>query len=681
MKTELTAFLTKNLFSIFKTATLLLAPLIVYSQDFLTIVNEAVQTELASYMLAIPFLIGYIVYRKRKILSAVIAFKKKKKQRFLDEITGVTLCFLASMLYLYGSYTFDSLELHLISLPIFVAGCILILFNMETLRTLAFPTTLLLMLAIPPLEIAFLAGAMLSNASSQIAYTVLKFLGLSVELNYLQFSPIIVLYSASAVPLEFAVQVASSGIYSLLGFSVFAVFATYIIRGVFWKKIIVLLVGFPFIFILNIIRVTLILLIGYWLGHSITMELFHIFGGWVLIFVSTFLLLFFGGKISKTKIFTSKTNPAACLHCRKNLEDNQDFCLSCGKLLRFPKLNFSKREIVKIFALILSALIVTYIQVPLLATTEGPAELVLQTPYGSETSQILPKISNYTLRFMYRDKRFEQMYGQDASLIYAYTSRGSYPIIWVALEISKAKRPLHNWEMCYFIHEQRGAFVRLDLRDVQLLENPQVIARFYSFQVVKSGHREVGNNFVETILYWFTKAAFDTGNSVEWKYVKVSVWVDTWDRDYREVENKLLTFGKAIASHWEPIKSWSLVAIVVGEHRSLLLATAVSLLLFVLINNILKKWRGKRLNLKLYRRLGDDDKLVFQAVHEAAKESGSTTNAIASAYQKLSGKPIEHLELLEKLKYAEEADLVKEHVANFDDNPVLIWKLNFTVKG
>jgi exosortase len=656
-------------------------PLLVYSQDLLTVANEAVQTELASYILAIPLLIGYIVYRKRKILRAAVAFGKKREERFFNEIMGVILCFLAFMLYLYGSYTFYSLELHLISLPIFVASCILILFNMETVRAIAFPTVLLLMLVIPPLEIAFLAGVMLSNAGTQIAYTLLKFLGLPVELNYLQFSPIIILYGASGIPLEFAIQVASSGIYSLLGFTVFAVFVAYIIRGALWKKIIVLISGFLLIFALNITRVTLIMLIGYWYGHGIALELFHIFGGWVLIFVGTFLLLVFSEKILKIKVFASKTNPTSCIQCKKSLNDNQNFCMSCGRLLKFYKMKISRPDIVKMTALVLSAFLFMYIQVPVFATTQGPAKLILQTPYGSEASQILPKISNYTLRFMYRDRRFEQLYGQDMALIYAYTSRGPYPIVWVSLEISKARSPLHNWEICYYIHEQRGAFVRLDLRDVRLIQNPPVIARFYSFQVVESGHRVVKNNFTETILYWFTRAAFDTEDGVEWKYVKISVWIDAWDMNYRKVQEKLLTFGEAIAEYWEPVKSWSLLAIAVREHRSLLLTIAVSVLSFILIFSVFKWWKERKLNLKLYKRLIDDDKLIFQALYKAAKEGKATTTAITSAYHKLSGKPIETSELLKKLRYAKEANLIKECITACDDIPILIWKLNFKIKG
>jgi exosortase/archaeosortase family protein len=531
------------------------------------------------------------------------------------------------------------------------------------LRALAFPTALLLMLSIPPLQIAYSAGAMLSNIGSQISYTILKFFGMPVDLTYAQGSPIIALYSSSGLPIEFAIEVACSGLYSLLGFTVFTVFASYIIRGAFWKKTIVLLIGFPLIFTLNISRIILIVLIGYWFGQGAAMSVFHIFGGWALVFVGTLFLLFFSEKIFKLKIFSPKTKLTSCPHCEKSLEDNQNFCLSCGKLLRFPRVKASKQETIKIAALILSVFLIASIQVPVFATTHGPAEVVLQTPYGSETTQILPKISGYTLKFMYRDKNYESSYGLDAALTYAYIPQNGSPIVWTTLEISKVWAHLHSWEGCYAIYVQQGRFAVLDQKDIHLSQNPLIIGRFYSIQVV-------GHNFTETVLYWSVRTVFDG----EWKYVKISVFVDVYHTDYAKVEEELLPFGKAIVEYWQPIQSWPLAAIAISRHQSILMPIPIALLLFVSILNVSRKWRDKRLNLKIYDKLVSDDKLVFQAVHKAAKEGKPTTSAIASAYQKLSGNPIEHSKLLEKLKSAEEAGLIEESIASYDDNPVLIWR-------
>lgn len=663
MKTALTTYLRNDRFLIFKAMAVLLAPMVIYSQDLIAIVNEAIQTELASYILAIPFLIVYIIYRKRKILRAISTSKKKEGLISIDEILGLMLCLLAFLLYLYGSYTFSTLALHLISLPIFVAGCILILFDIEMLRTLAFPTALLLMLSIPPLEIAYLTGAMLSNIGSQISYAILNFFGLPVDLTNPRGSPIIILYSSSGLPLEFAVEVACSGLYSLLGFTVFAFFAAYIIRGAFWKKTIILLIGFPLIFALNVSRIILIVLIGYWFGQGAAMSIFHIFGGWALIFLGTILLLFLSEKIFKLKIFTSKTKLTSCLHCGTSLKDNQNFCVGCGKLLRFPRVKFSKREMFKIAALILSAFLIASIQMPTFGTARGPAEVVLQTPSGSETRQILPQLSGYALKFMYRDKSYENSYGLDAALVYAYIPSVGSPIIWTTLEISKVWSSLHSWEGCYSLYVQQGRYAVLDQKDVHLSQNPLIIGRFYSIQVV-------GYDFTETILYWSVRTVFDG----EWKYVKISVFADVYHTDYVKVEEELFPFGKAIVEYWRPIQAWSLAAIAISRHQLILAPMLIGFLFVIPILNVSKKWKDKRLNLKIYKRLVSEDKLIFQAIHTAAKQGKATTNTIASVYEKLSGKPIEQSKLLEKLKYAEETGLIKEYIANFDDNPSLVWK-------
>ena len=65
-----------------------------YHRDFIIIGNEAVRSEFTSYMLAIPFLLAYIIYRKRKVLSAAMNFKEQKGTPELnpDEIVGFALC-------------------------------------------------------------------------------------------------------------------------------------------------------------------------------------------------------------------------------------------------------------------------------------------------------------------------------------------------------------------------------------------------------------------------------------------------------------------------------------------------------------------------------------------------------------------------------------------------------------
>lgn len=64
-------------------------------------------------------------------------------------LAGGLLFTLAIVTYWHGSYTFQPLEYHLASLPIFLVGLLLILYGVGTLRAVAFPLAFLLPL-IPP---------------------------------------------------------------------------------------------------------------------------------------------------------------------------------------------------------------------------------------------------------------------------------------------------------------------------------------------------------------------------------------------------------------------------------------------------------------------------------------------------------------------------------------------------
>ena len=58
-----------------KIVTITGAVLAIFNQDLTIIANDALQTEFMSYILAIPFLFAYLIYRKRKMLRAVISLE------------------------------------------------------------------------------------------------------------------------------------------------------------------------------------------------------------------------------------------------------------------------------------------------------------------------------------------------------------------------------------------------------------------------------------------------------------------------------------------------------------------------------------------------------------------------------------------------------------------------------
>ncbi|NIT62165.1 MAG: hypothetical protein GWN00_40025, partial [Aliifodinibius sp.] len=176
----------------------------------------------------------------------------------IHEIVGALVCLLAIVIYLHGSYTFYPLEYHMISLPLFVAGTILIIFNAQTLRTLAFPIAFLLFLIPPPIQAVYTASTTLATFNSEAVYTILKTIGMPVSLTTQYGAPVILLESSEIMPSTFTIDIACAGIYSLIGFTIFAVFFAYIARGTVPKKSIIFLIGFPMIYVLNILRITTI---------------------------------------------------------------------------------------------------------------------------------------------------------------------------------------------------------------------------------------------------------------------------------------------------------------------------------------------------------------------------------------------------------------------------------------
>jgi len=154
-----------------KIAVIFAAVLLVFRQDLAIVAADALQNESTSYILAIPFLFAYLVYRKRRMLRTVIPLESQgqpKIMRYSGTMAGVLLSSTAILLYWYGSHTFTPLEYHMLTLPVFAAGLTLILFNTHTVRQLAFALAFLVLLTPPPSEILSNVGSTLSVISSEV---------------------------------------------------------------------------------------------------------------------------------------------------------------------------------------------------------------------------------------------------------------------------------------------------------------------------------------------------------------------------------------------------------------------------------------------------------------------------------------------------------------------------------
>lgn len=653
----------------------LLAIMIVYGQDLLILANEALQNDALTHVFLVPFLMCFLIYRKRELVKASLAqgaLRSKRETISLSEITGIALCICAFLLYWYGSYTFYPLEYHIASLVVFIIGMARMLLDTRTLKTVILPILLLIFLIPLPFSIIFAAGGTLGNFNTQASYELLKVAGVPVSLSSEFGSPTIEVNSPSALPIRFGIDIPCSGIYSLIAFAMFATFIAYIARGSIIKKLALFSIGFLMLLILNIFRITLTVLIAYRIGEEIAMTIFHTFSGWILIFVGVLLLLMTSEKLLHLRIFGGTPKVASCPECDGNQKNGVTFCYRCGKYLESRRTRLPKRFWIKMTAvLLISYFVMMSIQAPVFAFAQG---LTISTPNPEAGVDVFPKIPDCKLSFLYRDLEFEKISRQDASLLYAYISQNvTEPVVYVLVAVADSVTNLHSWESCLFTLQAAQGYSQLvtvtDSKDVQLMQDPPITARYFTFQ-----HPA---NYTQITLYWYQQALFKTGLTIETKYARISLIILTTNQtNYPILERKLLNIGQSIASYWEPLKTRSLVSLGIPTMQ-ILLASVLFLAMFTQIGQYTREWRRKTTNLKIFDRLASpDEKLLYKTIKELRqKNHKTTTQEIASAINKTTGKVQETGELVRMLNHLEKNQIINAEITSVEDHLRLVWNI------
>ena len=126
---------------IIKSLLIIILPIILYYQDLAFLINEAINSEVFTHVLAIPFMITYILHRLRKVIYASTTWNSDLSITLgtipIKDIIGIILCAIAYAVKWYGSYTFLPVEYHILSLPLFISGLTIIIFNFQIIH---FPT-------------------------------------------------------------------------------------------------------------------------------------------------------------------------------------------------------------------------------------------------------------------------------------------------------------------------------------------------------------------------------------------------------------------------------------------------------------------------------------------------------------------------------------------------------------
>ena len=652
----------------------LLSIFIIYGNDLQALANEALHNEAYNYIILMPFFAGFLFYLKKDAVKAALTINKHGKKtstRYVTEVMGVALCIVAFLIYWYGSYTFYPLEYHVVTLPIFIMGITLILMNFRSLRALIFPILFLLFLIPLPTTLTSTAGGILANFNTQASYTITKtFLPVTLSTNY--GAPTLMLTTAAGQPVNFSVDIPCSGIYSLVAFAMFATFLAFISSTTLIRRILLFASGFAVFTILNIIRITTVVSIGYWFGEE-TALIVHSFAGFILIFSGMLLLLGLSDKILKIKIATKPAQQTPCPECSSTLNNLKNFCQNCGRFIGKSRTTISKNLFAKALLIILAcSVVVITINAPTFATAQGNIELS-SNPESANATKTFPEIPGYNLVFLYRDTAYEKIAGQDISLVYAYfPPNSSSSVIYVSVGVSPSLQNLHNWEVCLIgMQTAQGQYPLvevLDSRDTQLLQDTPLIARYLVFQSP--------DNYTQVTLYWYEKATFKTGLAVGQKYVRISLIILTKDKEnYPANEQELLAAGKIIAAAWEPMKNQSLISLGIPAQQSLLVAS-IAFIFITGMTQYLAERRSATNNMKIFNNFASyKERIVLETANKLAKENKFIkTSDIVEGVRKRTGKQVNFKRVLSILNTLEEHGMVRKTIVNVGNMPRQTWK-------
>ncbi len=675
LKTEVSSIRKlSNLFQILKIVVTILGTSALFYKDLFAVFSDAWQSEVTSHILLVPLIFVYLIYRKRNMLRAVLPLQNNEKQswiRYGPTIVAILLVAIAILLYWYGSFTFTPLEYHLFALPIFVSGSLLLLFNFQTLRQLVFPLLFLFFLVPPPSEFLFSVGATLSTLSALISTSISNVFGIPSVLISEYGNPMIQITRPNGTLLNFTVDIACSGIYSLIGFLIIVTLLAYIIRDKLWKKIVLILTGIPIIYLFNVFRITLILIIGYNYGDTIALEVFHLIGSWILMPMGTLLLLFISEKVFRTQIFSKIKK---CPQCLLKPQTTQIFCFACNRILTHKVVKINKTDIFKIIVLIFTVVLMVSIQAPVFALTQKPVEVLVTTPAGQQIStEVLPSIPGYVLQFEYRDTDFEKLAKIDAAIVYLYVPLNhTQKPIWVAIEISSVRSMLHRWESCLINYPmQQGSkpkVTQIDLHDITLSENPLILSRFFAFQNTQTGK-------LQTVLYWYESASFNVNSTIQQKYFKISlIMYPNNIEEKSQNQDQSLQMANSILTYWQPIQVWSPLALVLSQNGGQLTVITIISLLITLAFYRIEVRKQKQLNKIVYLKLSPANRLLIDTIRLTAKKNILTLENIADTYYKITGQFKDKTELFYEITELENIGLIKNAIISIRDEPIQTWE-------
>jgi exosortase/archaeosortase family protein len=656
---------------VMKSAAIALLTLAFFHRDFSYTFENAFQNTDASIVLFILLVFIYLVYRKRRILAATAPIENRdqpKRIRYLLTLIGVLVPTAALMLYWYGSLSSTPLAYHFLALPIFVTGLVLLLFNYQTLGQLLFPALFLVFLT--PIPFGFLQGIGEALSAQSLGFSVLitRIFGVPSALSTAGQPAIMIQGSKGTFD---QVPVALTPVYYVLNFVVFVGLAAYLTRGKLSRKVTTVFQVIPLIYFLNIIRVTTLVSVNYYLVDGSVFSVFILLGGWISIYAGIIWLSLITKKNSTVRTFkTGNTIPENT----SNNKSDFNFLRSFGRIQVSKKEGAYKVDLLKIAAVALSIIVLASIQSPIFAVTPSPSIQLTDTLAGQQVSvDIFPSVSNYSLQV------FQS--GSDTENFACFYSPVdvTQELIRVSVQLASDRSMLPPWNET-MIRNERSLIQQgknpdtkiLEVRSVELYKNPHITGSYLVWWDMKTAQTEV-------VLYWYESAMFKINSTTEHKYVLLSIR-DTPNGAHASsnVENQLTWFAEKIISYWQPVLPWSVFTGIVTTYGDYIAggflggSFVLTAVLFSAENR--KRRRAGRI---AYLKVSEHNRQFVDAILNIEQKAEPTIDKIADSYQKKSGQNIND-NFGKTLAEMMRVGVLKRSIVSKDDDPIYVWRTSFS---
>jgi exosortase len=254
--------------------------LLAYNYSLITLARGlTLQTPLA-YLALVPLMALILGITRLRLEGPGLSIHDRQ----VDWIVGTTLLVIAGTVLVLvpgaTSSTFWLQRIDLLTLPIFVAGMVTLLFGIRRTWSLKAPIAFLL-LAWPVPYTAFLGGAI--GAFTELTARLVAALTRVVPIARASASDdTLFVVGSGAHAFSVSIGSACAGVNGLVGFLLVGTALLYVVRGPVLRRLIWLGAGLALVFALNALRIAAILAVGAGFGQAAALEVLHPVAGLVV---------------------------------------------------------------------------------------------------------------------------------------------------------------------------------------------------------------------------------------------------------------------------------------------------------------------------------------------------------------------------------------------------------------